>query len=579
MKKTSEHPNSPWSQISLLIGFIGMAVSSIFLKGGTDPFNLPKMAVLTVGGTAVLFLLINEYLSSKRFFPKSINILVVVIILAHLNTFFLSGAPLVQQFYGVYGRNSGLLTYLSCLILFLASIKLHTEQQFRQITKFFLIAGVINLIVCILELLKLNPQGVGGSYSYGLIGTFGNPNFISSFLAIFSILLLAIMLSTRTKLYLRSISLILFCVALFFVLKTQSKQGLIVIAFGFAAVTLLFVYYKFRSRIFSTIQFLSYTSIGILGLLGTLQKGPLESLLYKPSVSYRGEYWAAGLNMFKSHFLHGVGLNSYGDWYRVSRRSSALIAPGEGITTNVSHNVFIDYAATGGVILLLSYLALIGLAGISAFRLLRRVQEFNYIFVGVLVCWLGYLLQSLISIDQIGLAVWGWILPGIIIAMDKSGFLQNPQTNHSVEKSRRINEKRISESESMRVANRAPLFLFAGVLVGTLLTLPPVNADISWRQAQKSTSAEVLVKSGKLWPRNEFKLSRVIYSLYESKLNNQALELIKIGNNEFPRSSGLWQFLYYSPNSTQKEKNLAIRKVLEVDPENKNFKKIRSQED
>ena len=135
------------------------------------------------------------------------------------------------------------------------------------------------------------------------------------------------------------------------------------------------------------------------------------------------------------------------------------------------------------------------------------------------------------------------------------------------------------ESSRIRIVNRSPIFISTGVLLGVLLVLPALRADFSWRAAQNSTSANRLIDSGKSWPINEFKLSRIVIALYESNLNNQALELVRIGNKEFPRSSGMWQFLYYMPGSTQIEKNLAIRKIQELDPNNGNFKNIRNQGD
>jgi hypothetical protein len=52
--------------------------------------------------------------------------------------------------------------------------------------------------------------------------------------------------------------------------------------------------------------------------------------------------------MGNSHPLTGVGMDSYGDWYRRSRDAQALILPGPNTTTNAAHNVFIDVFAYGG---------------------------------------------------------------------------------------------------------------------------------------------------------------------------------------------------------------------------------------
>jgi hypothetical protein len=119
-----------------------------------------------------------------------------------------------------------------------------------------------------------------------------------------------------------------------------------------------------------------------------------------------------------------------------------------------------------------------------------------------------------------------------------------------------------------RATNRSPLFIVLGASIGLLICLPAQRADVSWKNAQDTTNADTLISSGKMWPMNEYKLSRVIVALYSSKLNNQALELINIGTKEFPRSSGMWQFLYYIPNSTPAEKNYAREKIILLDPNN-----------
>ena len=81
--------------------------------------------------------------------------------------------------------------------------------------------------------------------------------------------------------------------------------------------------------------------------------------LYKPSVTYRGDYWHAGIEMFKSHPWFGVGLDAYGDYYRAERTLAATLRRGPSTVSNAAHNVFIDIAATAGIFALLAYLAVI----------------------------------------------------------------------------------------------------------------------------------------------------------------------------------------------------------------------------
>jgi O-antigen ligase len=178
-----------------------------------------------------------------------------------------------------------------------------------------------------------------------------------------------------------------------------------------------------RSRFKSQIPAMIFSSIstlgGVFGLLGALQIGPLAKIIYKDSVSLRGEYWNAGLNMAQTHLFSGVGFDSYGDWYRLSRRASALVRPGPETVSNTAHNVLIDIFAFGGLPLLIFYLAIMGTVLHSIIRHALRSQAFDYVFVSLVGAWLCFQLQSVISINQIGLAVWGWVLGAAIVSYER----------------------------------------------------------------------------------------------------------------------------------------------------------------
>ena len=82
--------------------------------------------------------------------------------------------------------------------------------------------------------------------------------------------------------------------------------------------------------------------IGALGTLGVFNLGPLARILYKSSITFRGEYWQAGMNMAKDNFFFGLGPDSYGLYYREFRNESATRIPGLNVTTDTAHNVLID---------------------------------------------------------------------------------------------------------------------------------------------------------------------------------------------------------------------------------------------
>jgi hypothetical protein len=80
--------------------------------------------------------------------------------------------------------------------------------------------------------------------------------------------------------------------------------------------------------------------------------------------------------------------------------------------------VFLDISTAGGFPLLIVYLAILGLTVKAAFKLLLRTQSFDAPLAGIVGAWFAYVAQSLISINQIGLAVWGWVFSGAIIGYE-----------------------------------------------------------------------------------------------------------------------------------------------------------------
>ena len=55
---------------------------------------------------------------------------------------------------------------------------------------------------------------------------------------------------------------------------------------------------------------------------------------------------------------------------------------------------------------------------IAAIRVIRRSSNFDPYFSGLFAVWVAYQAQSIISLNQLGLAVWGWIISGLIIGFE-----------------------------------------------------------------------------------------------------------------------------------------------------------------
>lgn len=549
----------------------GLAAIIVFMMSGnvTDPVNVTKLFVLGMVAFAAMGCLLQTFKSWFSTSSKSVLIAFTLFVLVSIFVLIKGEGPLSQSLYGAYGRNNGFLTYFCLSLVFLGSTLLRQSSSFIYLIYGLLTAGAVNIVYCFWVLAFGDPMSWVNPYN-NILGTLGNPNFIGAFLGILAPALFCISLRSQSSRYLRILSLIAVPIALYEAYMSRAIQGRIVAIFGFAVIG--FYYLRSKNLTMSWIYFAGVAGIGFLAAFGALQKGPLSELVYKTSVSLRGQYWLAAYNTGNANLWDGVGFDTFGDWYRRMRDIRALELPGPNITVNAAHNIPLDFFAFGGLPLLLSYLFLLTLVGLSILRVSRRNQKFDPIFVTLVLIWLGYQLQSLISINQIGLAVIGWIFGGAIIAYDQMG----KGNESSLMQQSQIVGKRARKNTSTSVIS---LSMTAGVgaVVGALIAVPPLSADMKWRSAMVENSFEKLketLEPSYLSPQNIMTYGTAIDSMERSGIHDYAhqyaLEALKFN----PDSFDLWRLLYLLRDSTEEEKREAMKNMTRLDPLNKDVLKL-----
>ncbi len=546
---------------TLLIG-PAFVTALVVTNSVTDPVNNPKFVALSVFAAAAFSVVGKGSLRFLWMNFKLPTIAILVFLIASLNSLIFSAAPIAQSLYGVYGRSNGILLYIFLVMAFLSVLHISKIKTFENIIKSLLIAGIINVVYCIWVLSF--GDFVSWSNPYGnILGTLGNPNFIGSFLGIFSSVVISYSIFFFKKLKILIFLIALTALTLFEIVQSSAIQGRVLFAVGIA-INLYFLIRAHFSYFLVWFFFMVLSVvIGIFSVLGTLQIGPLTKLLYKDSVSLRGEYWHAGLVMGKNNLLSGVGFDSYGDWYRTARRSSALVKPGPETVSNTAHNVFIDMFAFGGLPLFASYLAITILVIFSIIRQTRSIKHFNPLFVSLVGAWAGYQIQSIISINQIGLAIWGWILGSAILAYERFRPVSNlsSQTSEGQIKATIKTEQIISPS------------VRAGILVGVTLfvSIPPLSADMKWMSAQQSRDLAKIEESlnPSYWnPSSTFKFLTTVGSIQESNFSDIAKEYAVKAIEFNPHSYESWRLFTLLPSATRVEKEVALKKMAELDPLN-----------
>jgi hypothetical protein len=289
-------------------------------------------------------------------------------------------------------------------------------------------------------------------------------------------------------------------------------------------------------------------------------------------VSLRGEYWQAGWNMGSDHPLTGVGFDTYGDWYRRARDTQALILPGPNTTTNAAHNVPFDVFAFGGWPLFIPYLGILVLSLIAILKVTARNRSYDPIFVTLTTAWLCYQLQSVISINQIGLAIWGWLFGGALIAYE---IATRPKPVSDGEKGLpdKGQKSRVLKKRQSETIFSSTLVAGVGAVVGLLIAVPPYSADAKWRGAITSQNLEQIEQalvSSYLNPMNSYKYASAVQLLEGSKLNDLALKYAKIAVEFNPDHFDSWKMLYFISKSSPEEKALALENMKRLDPNNPN---------
>ena len=82
---------------------------------------------------------------------------------------------------------------------------------------------------------------------------------------------------------------------------------------------------------------------------GILGRGPLD-FLYQYTFYLRTFYWKIGLKMGLENPLVGVGVDSYGDFYRGARPIEVIRLTTIDLTTHNAHNTLIQIFATLGIL-------------------------------------------------------------------------------------------------------------------------------------------------------------------------------------------------------------------------------------
>jgi O-antigen ligase len=510
-------------------------ITLIFSPIIADPFNSPKFWALILCASLISGYTMNKKLSLDFKDAKFYNILRITLssyLIFSLISSIQSYNPQIS-FLGENFRKNGLLTFIALSVFFIAATKYVRFDNLNLVFKRLVFTGAVVSAYSIIQITK--NDFIAWSDPNQIISTLGNSNFAGSAMAIFAIVCFGQLLIKSVNLYYKLFNVILFIFIFYSIQKTNARQALFILAIGIFVILLIRIF-TINKR-YGQITLLAFFPVGLLSLLALLQIGPLQTLLYKGTVSIRGYYWRAGIEMFKTHPFFGVGIDNYGKFFKEYREVGYPLKYGFGITSSNAHNVFIQNFATGGIFVGVLYFTIQLLIFYRAIFLIKNSIGENRTKSSIIfAAWLAFQIQSLVSIDNVGLSIWGWVLGGAL-----AGLSFNSNSTFTSGKKR--------SNSSINIEWRKVLPSFCLFLVSVILIVPlwigerniylslPVAAAVQKNdpRAEKLFDLYSSQAINAKFISNDY-LNIIANSFIETRDNEKALDLLLTMNKADPRN-------------------------------------------
>jgi hypothetical protein len=539
---------------NLTVSIIVLALTTVTLTiapfSAYYPYSIPKLLPLVGFSLALLpfiFTTLNKDVYTRNKFI--LNILLAHLVVSVIILFYPQNS-LQQEIYGISGRNNGFLAHTSYIILMTASILILSDKNRKKIINVAILVGWIVLIYGILQSFKLVEISSLTGLNNRATGFFGNINFYSAFIALIMIINLSLIFDFTNSRIEKIINALFVSIGMLGIYLSESQQGFLVFAIGSSIV--IFLKLKSKNQIGLTYLFTFFITIFlVLITLGFFQFGPMKDYVYEKSISYRGYYWRAGINIFRENILWGTGFDGYRDWYRRLREPASVVELGPKDLPDSAHNYFIDTAVNGGIFLIITYLIIILYTIICTIKIVKNLKEYNSISIAIVASFYGFTSQQLLSLPQQGITIWGWVLAGLVISTANS---------KSLIELGELSKKNRSQGGNIIVLS---LILF---IIGLAITTPALNNSVNYRKSVEIQDVNLLYETAKKFPQDANMLAAASGALISMQDYYRAKNLLLDGSNKFPQYYEIWYLYSLLPNLSSDELFLIKKNMIKLEP-------------
>jgi O-antigen ligase len=507
-----------------------------------ESVNLPKFSVLVILGCIGFIFIMSNHKNILFQLPFLSKLIVLGFLITYFIVFISSDSPIHQQLYGRDNRRNGLITYLCLIIVFILFHTLQFEKYKRKILHRIALSGILVIIYSLLQLLNLDPFKWDASTLF-FFSTLGNPNFLSAFIAICAIpilILISVSLNKYSNFIVIVIVLLVSTLFLNLINRTFSYQGFIALFVSIGLCLLIYLFFKRKLFYFYTSAF-TFSFFALLALAGTLNKGPLATILYKASVTSRGDFFRSAVNAGNNNLIQGLGFDSFGDNYLYYRDSVAANRSNAEFTDS-AHNYFLDIYATQGLFGLIFYLFLT-LLTLFCFIKIFKTDGYDIFTLGIFSSWVAIQIQSLVSPTNFLFLIFNFSISGFICGT-------NLRSNKVLE------YKNFSSS------------IILGFLISLIIIIPPNQRENLILTANQTTSIPDYLTALEKYPKSTIAYARAINLFNENGLNELALQLSNQAIEFNNKTHNAYAIILVSPLTTESEKKIAYDRLMQLDPLN-----------
>lgn len=549
-----------------MITLTGIFTTIFFFNPLFDPNILPKLIALICGVSVTLFIFSRTF-DGTEFKIKHVTYLCI----AYLGISIVGGIENNQTIYqiliGSWGRYNGLVALICFFVLFIVGSLSKFPEYPKLIISTLNFLGHVMVFVGLLEYFGYSLMDVNARDPHIKL-TLGNSNFAGIFLVMTFSATLTKIIFVKNSMLNKSLMMASLIGQLFLIFETNASQAYVSLCFSIFFLTGAWFINK-ENNLHRKIGFGIWTSIPLIGLLtiySILVRNSFGNFLSSSSLYDRFYAWQAALAMLKQNLFFGVGIDSYGLWFQNFRSPESTQKQLASENFDSAHNIYLNIAANGGLLLAILYLVLIGLIAHRGYSILKSKLYDGYV-IGLIGIWLVYQLQSIVSIDHITLNTWHWIIAGAIYSASY---------NQPIKQSSRIQIN--SKTNKLLFI---PVLLLISIVVYILPTLSTeykINkitnnkTFILGSNEMKSAGVDILQLSlDSRYP--EIRIY-CIYTLVKFGYLSDALKLALDTTSKFPRSINSWEALaqIYEMSGEKKLAAESWQKALSLAPLNEEFR-------